>query len=360
MAKDTFALKHLGQEPVLKTEPTSVEIIKIYNWYNYFCNSETALKYTIDYLKAQKTDKEYIKKVNKLSNSSFPNFIGWIFRQIVLGSPIPSEYVEKAKTTLDALLVDDPVEEDELPTTPVNIQARVKSKTNTLIGDIETEIDKLFLDFEYKFDCYKFLTSNQAKPTSVNEIVNFYLPFKEELSLALDKADPQFKEAYSYLNNKQLKKAINFIDLIISDCKRLTTNAKTVKKPRAKKIAPLSKQVEKLAFRTDDPTLKIVSVNPTTIIESYQLWVYNTKTRFLGVYTAVGKGLGVKGTSIINYDEKLSVQKRLRKPEESLQVVLGGSKLALRKLMGSISTREQVLNGRISKDVILLKVIKNG
>jgi hypothetical protein len=90
-----------------------------------------------------------------------------------------------------------------------------------------------------------------------------------------------------------------------------------------------------------------------------QLWVYNTKTRKLGCYNAEDAGgLSVKGSTILNYAESKSVQKKLRKPEVTLLEVLQGGKVFLRNVIENIRAVESTLTGRLNDDTILLKVIK--
>jgi hypothetical protein len=90
-----------------------------------------------------------------------------------------------------------------------------------------------------------------------------------------------------------------------------------------------------------------------------QLWVFNTKSRKLGVYNADDSGgLSVKGSTIINYKQDTSAQKTVRKPEALLPEVLKAGKISLRKILPGINSVEQELTGRINDDTILLRVIK--
>jgi hypothetical protein len=129
--------------------------------------------------------------------------------------------------------------------------------------------------------------------------------------------------------------------------------------PRKKKAKPVDKIVEKLQFKKEDNGFKIVSINPADIVGGSQLWVFNTKTRKLGVYNSSDSiGLSVKGTSITNFDEKTSTQKTIRKPEVVLPQCLKGGKIVLRKLLPEINAVEQELTGRINSDIVLLRIIK--
>jgi hypothetical protein len=66
--------------------------------------------------------------------------------------------------------------------------------------------------------------------------------------------------------------------------------------------------------------------------------------------------LGIKGTSITGFNEDLSVQKTIRKPDEKLKEFKSAGKVALRKFLDEINATDIKLNGRINEDTILLKV----
>jgi hypothetical protein len=63
----------------------------------------------------------------------------------------------------------------------------------------------------------------------------------------------------------------------------------------------------------------------------------------------------VKGTTLLFFDEKLSVQKTLRKPEVQLKEFKKAGKVVLRKFMDNINAVEIKLNGRFNGDTIILK-----
>ena len=73
----------------------------------------------------------------------------------------------------------------------------------------------------------------------------------------------------------------------------------------------------------------------------------NISNYFLGIISAK------------NYDDKNSVSKTVRKPETILPKLLTiDGKIAMRNIWDSIKTTETKNNGRINKDIILLKVLK--
>ena len=109
-------------------------------------------------------------------------------------------------------------------------------------------------------------------------------------------------------------------------------------------------------FKVRDDEYKIVSVPPEKIIDATQVWIFNTKDRFLYKYTSTG-GLLVKGTTLQEFDEANSFKKKIRKPDVILPEVLNGGKVKLRKLMDTIAAKEGKVTGRINKDMIILRVI---
>jgi hypothetical protein len=137
----------------------------------------------------------------------------------------------------------------------------------------------------------------------------------------------------------------------------LTQEAKVNRAPRAKKAVPAEKIVAKLKYMKTNEPLKLVSISPTDIIGSKELWIFNTKSRKIGRYVAEEyKELGVKGTTITGFDANLSVQKTVRKPEEKLKEFKTAGKVQLRKFLDEINATDTKMNGRINEETILLKV----
>ena len=87
--------------------------------------------------------------------------------------------------------------------------------------------------------------------------------------------------------------------------------------------------------------------------------VFNTKNRKLGIYYAEDHGsFKVKGTTLQFYDERLSVQKTVRKPDEVLPTWKKITKHKLKPQFGYLKTTETKLNGRFNADTIILKAFK--
>jgi hypothetical protein len=257
------------------------------------------------------------------------------------------------------------IEEEEDTSKPiiplVTIQDRLRETAGKMAEEIDYALDEFTTNPE-SFDpkaikILNLLKAKEAKAAHARIIKGFYTKSYEELQEAAEGNCEQLKEAYSHLSKPQLKKIIAFYHEIISACDMLGQEAKVNRKPRAKKAQPKEKIVAKLKYAKTNEQLKLVSINPVEIIGAKELWVYNTKSRKLGKYVANEYlELGVKGTSITGFNENLSVQKTLRKPEEQLKEFKAAGKVQLRKFLDDIKAVDIKLNGRINEEVVLLRI----
>lgn len=343
--------KHYGPEPIDITEKGYGEAL---NWYNYMCEIDQARDWLIEYMKLNKHSKSDLRAIERLPKYYIPTTIGWVARIIMNGNEVPTNYLPTRLAQLieqgNSYITVERVERGELPT----IRERTMAKTESLIVDIEEALDEdISTNSTRKFSLYEFLQSREVSGPAANIIRAKYVGQLDELL----SDDPQVKEAYG----KRLKSETAFWRTFIDDCDRYAGNKKAtvVRKPRAKKVKSAVDQVSKLKYQKEDPVLKIVSRNPAEIIGAQRIFVFNTKTRKLTTYVAVGPaGLGVKGASLTGFDTEQSVSKSLRKPKEPIDQVLAAGKVALRKFMDSIKTSPTTPNGRINSDTIILRVIK--
>jgi uncharacterized glyoxalase superfamily protein PhnB len=230
--------------------------------------------------------------------------------------------------------------------------------------ELDIAIDSWITDPD-NFDPKSFKVVNLLKGKGVKaahaRLIKLYFQrgHNELLELASGNADDQLREGYSHMSRKNVKKMIDFYESIASACEQIAAEAKVMKKPRAKKTKPAEQIVAKLKFCIKDDKLGIVSVPPAQLIGAQGAVVYNVKTRKLGMYIPkTSAGLNVKGTSIIDFTEK-SFQRTLRKPEVQLKEFKDqNTQKRVETWFSKIKTTETMLNGRMSEDVILLKVFK--
>jgi hypothetical protein len=199
----------------------------------------------------------------------------------------------------------------------------------------------------------------ETKGAHAKFVIEHFKTRRVEYDNVLTTKDDDVKEAYSNFTKIQLKKLIAYCDQVIVDGMKLAGEVVKTRKPRKRKAKSADQLITKLNYAKDFAELKLVSIDPKTIIGASSLWVYNTKTRKLGVYTALdAAGLSIKGSTIQNFAESKSTQKTLRKPDVTIPEVLKGGKVALRNVLNDIRAAEKVLTGRINADTILLRTIK--
>jgi hypothetical protein len=199
------------------------------------------------------------------------------------------------------------------------------------------------------------------------ELRNKNLKFKEiDEEGEGDSEERQLLESYEDISNEVIEKGIKAHDNIFKACDYMIDIANANRKPRKKKPISKDKLVSKLQYSKEDTKYNLKSIDPKDIITAEQLWVFNTKTRKLGIYVASvldprglnreGTGLSVKGTSVQGFDPEKSVQKTLRKPEEQLSEFMKCGPVKSKTFFSEIKSMEIALTGRINPDTILLKV----
>jgi hypothetical protein len=242
----------------------------------------------------------------------------------------------------------------------VSIQDHIKRKAGECIGELEGQIDEYITSkFSANVSPYGLMNTLEIKGAHTKFIIDYFKTRRAEYDEVLTTTDPDVKEAYSNFSKIHLKKLVAYCDQVIIDGMRLAGDSVKSRKPRKRKAKSPDQLVSKINYAKDFAELKLVSVDPKTIVGASQLWVYNTKTRKLGCYNAEdAAGLSIKGSTIQNFAESKSIQKTLRKPAVTLPEVLKGGKVALRNVLTEIRAAEGVLTGRINNDTILLRTIK--
>lgn len=264
--------------------------------------------------------------------------------------------------------------QEELPSTKaptMSIQQRMREQVSPLLAKWDSIIDNfIFVDNNIdltKFDPYNDILAHQPEVKGPHAKI-----IKDDIASNLQEAievvewkDEQLKEGYSYMDAKMRKAFLGFWEKIDTACDTILKTKSVTRKSRKPKSRSKEKIVEKLKYQVNDGQLGIVSVSPVEIVYANEVWVYNTKTRKLGVYVAEiedpkglrreGAGLSVKGTTIIGYSEKKSVQKTLRKPPEQISNWTGKAKTKYHKAFDEIRTTPIKLNGRLNETTIILQ-----
>jgi len=351
-----------GTEDQFTGELSKLDMIKAYNWYAYFCDRADAVRFLkrgVD----QKTE-EKLKSIKQ--QVMIPNQLGWVSRLKTNGCTLPDETHEWfAKTLAEVIQKYSEPETKKRVVKKVkaevpDIQARTREASGEQIALVEEQLD-LFYGNNYKTDWmpYNYYSENGIAAIHATRVAQYYMPFIEELKAF--KTDKQVKEAYAFMTATQIKAELRFLQLIVDDSNKWADNKKKTRKPRKKKKVSATKQVSKVNYLQEYPELKLVSEDPVKIIGASQVWLYNTTSQQLIMYNSMkSTGLEVDRSVIRGYDTETSLAKRVgaKKAPEVLKRLSKGGKVVLRKLMGEINTKDIEVAGRISKTMIIVKVVK--
>ena len=359
---------------------------KAKHYVHYEVESKDWLDKIKTYIKAN-YDKKVLANINKLPDWKVGGKSHWAVTAACLESApdiVPAAYREgivkwvKDLAEEGANLVEIKKAEEKtkknvyVPT----IQERIKEQAQEACEAIEEWLDGFITDkkkFDPKgFDFVSHFAKMKVSQAHARKIKSFYqseyeeaqliqqLPTPGEINRIKDEREAdmlqQLREGYSHLTKADARTYLDALETLMGACDVVIDSSKATRKPKAKKAPSKEKLIAKVQYKDKDDKLQIVSVNPLELIESTEVWVYNLKTRKLGRYVAEeGQHMQVKGTTLLFYDENKSVQKTLRKPEETLKEFKKAGKVKLRTFLDEIKTTDIKLNGRLNSDTIILK-----
>ena len=245
-----------------------------------------------------------------------------------------------------------------------SIQERIKEASGNIIAEIEEAVDQFIAD-PNKFKgldavkLFRKLNVNQAHARHIRAFYEGHLAEYVMLQQPAREQDEDLREGYAHLSKADIKKGLELFNSIVGACDLITAESKATRKTRTPKPKSADKLVAKMKYCKTDEKYKVASINPADIIDATEVWVFNIKTRKIGKYVAEEHAtLQVKGTTLQFYNEKQSIAKTLRKPEEQLREFNKSGKVALRKFMDNINAVETKMNGRFNTDTVILKAVK--
>ena len=383
----------------------------VHSWYYENFKPAELYAFVAEWMIKEEYSKEDVKAVKAAPNSALSITAAIVARMDLMGAPRLSKpeadhwlslpgtmgelkcsidflkesvekYIEAGK---DKVAEKEEEEKEKVNVYVPSIQERIRDQAVEQSEDIDIWLEGWIEDpnsFDPKgFDFKRHFGSKGVTQAHARKLKSFYedtladyddlerMPTKGQLAkMSEHDADmwEQLKEGYAHVKKADIKKLRTAIGELMVALDFIIDQAKATRKPRKAKPRSADKVIAKLKFLKVDEKYKLASINPIDVVGANELWVFNVKTRKLGKYVASsidpkglgrdGTGLSVKGTTIIGFDEKLSVQKTLRKPDEQLKEFKGAGKVALRKFLDEINTTDTKLNGRCNLDTVLLKV----
>ena len=383
----------------------------VHSWYYENFKPAELYSFVAEWMIKEEYSKEEVKAVKAAPNSALSITAAIVARMDMMGAPrlakpeadhwlsLPgtmgelkcsidflkesvAKYIEAGK---DKVAEKEEEEKEKVNVYVPSIQERIRDQAIEQSEDIDIWLEGWIEDpssFDPKgFDFKRHFGSKGVTQAHARKLKSFYedtladyndlerMPTKGQLAkMSEHDADmwEQLKEGYAHVKKNDIKKLRTAIGELMTALDFVIDQAKATRKPRKAKPRSADKVISKLKFLKVDEKYKLASINPIDVVGANELWVFNVKSRKLGKYIASsidpkglgreGTGLSVKGTTIIGFDEKLSVQKTLRKPDEQLKEFKGAGKVALRKFLEDINTTDTKLNGRCNLDTVLLKV----
>ncbi len=338
---------------------------------NYKTNLICALNYInnkFDNSKLAKLSKKILKDQYNIkipSNTPDWEFLscGKVFWLLSKDAKLPEEMVNDALTKINNIKVRYSNDNDLKKKMKVISKTPTEIHTFHLISDIDDFLDNITLKsdklIKYKSEMVDTLHNTMLKYKGLtlkfDDVKDYYQKQHDQL------LDEEYEEYFEHLKSTEKKNLVKILNLILSELDNLYETKKKTRKPRkvkkSKKSADPTKMVKKLKYMKSCDELGLKSFHPEKIIGAKTLWLYNAKTRELSQYVS-DLGFAVKGTTLCNYNEKLSQRKKLRKPKELLDQITTGGKVAQKKFMKSLTTTAKTCNGKINNNMILLIVNK--
>jgi len=343
------------------------EIRHGYYFYNYYMTAGDMRKYVDQVGKAVlKWSKEDIKAWTEVEDGRVGITLGSFSKMTLDGAPLSQADCDFALNRIKELLEygKNKLAEKTANEPKAAVKRTVQDHMNDKFADIVGEVEALYDAMLRGEDARDFVTlfrELNMPQQFVSRMMAYYEPKREELTASQDKkADEQLREGYRWVD-KNIFKRIDAWYAQLFDALKTYGKVKSATR-KVRKARPVSKEklVKKVKYCVEDKSLNIVSVNPVDIIGAHTVWVYNIKTRKLGKYVADSGAqiLGIKGSAIVGFHDKSSLAKTLRKPAEQLKAFGDAGKVQLRTFLEDIKAVPVQLNGRLSKDVVILKAIK--
>ena len=397
--------QHYGEEPAWNSErDRDLFYCRCLNWYHHMSDSDDHAKWLLDYMRANDYESETIKEVTATKRGvlhwgDFPSDelginLGVHARILTNGGWVPDKTKQKFLRGIDRLaeigrsLKEVKAEKDSAEHHIIGVQERIAAQVRDMIGELESVEDCITQGRAPVYPCActgadapvregetcpncggskkievngldEWMTRRGCKSVHASRIAELFRRRLVEIESVLGgKADEQLKEGYSVFSKKTLKAHREWLNELISKCEHTKAVSKKLRAPRRKRKKAPVEIVKNLKFKASDDEFKVKSILPSKIVGAEKLVTFNTKTRVVTIFEAESRdGLSVKGTTIIGFDEKKSVCKKMRKPQEIIGVVSkGGGIRAVKNAYNASKTVEKAPTGRINEDTILLGV----
>lgn len=344
------------------------------NWYNYVCDVKDRRRFLEDWiqLRRESTAKRDLKTLARVSDRHLTSTYAHLARMDVMGFPVDD--IERDRIWAKVIesynkSKPDHAVEDLSKTIAKAPQETVQDRMDRQVADIVSDIEDVLIDVfngdqqlgnsaqilnRYKLSAIHYKRLAQRLEPMVAEFE--LLKAKRARTAKLTDKDEQLVEGYAWISPRNLKAGAAFLEDCRASCARLAIE-KQVARVRKKRPVDKNKLVSKLKYLVESKELKLTSIKPVDCLNVNEVWVYNTRTRKLGVYRAEYPGsITIKGSQFVGVALNNSTQKTLRKPAEQLAGFSKTNKNQTKKFFDQIKGTEIKLKPRVNEHVILLRV----
>jgi hypothetical protein len=365
-----------GDEPVWVPEDISFKetkqkyqdfATKAFNFYNYYFERADYLYALHEFMIGHP---KYTATQANTITSNFPagmpvNVLGGLARMASRGVPCAVDICTRIDVLLRAVPPTKPnVSEKKSGPLPLEL-ARAAKRRNTeakvlgVIRDFDEVLDSWIespLSKVRQFDIVSSLNHIAVDKGSLlplrEYLLKFYTEYEQDLGV------PSADGGFSYLSKPALKRRLDELGNMIRLLDSWVKPAKP-RKPRKTHIRSAEKQIKTLSFAPENEDFKLKSTNPVCIPGAQHLYVFNVRYKTLNVYHAKSPdGLGVKGSTIQNFDTDVSYAITLRKPKDVLAPVVAiKTPKQIETIISRLTTKKKPATGRINRQCILYRVL---
>lgn len=378
--------KYTGEEPVWD-DSDSLDGVAYHrrrsialSFYNYYCTTKDLINDVAKFAKSQGYKSDVIRVI-KSNHKVFSFTASKVARMLNKGMPSThegwEEYCKKypginmtesnddiqyVKNEIDRISKQyNEVKEDVKSSEPkLSVMDRMNNKVNDkVIYHLDGMIDE-WSDASTKVEGLNLLSllkTNDIPVRGLSIVEKWLETLRDSLQKCMDKDNEFDIEGWSFLSKPAIKNRIKEIDKMLVQIEKYRGANIKVRKPRKKKVKSAEIQVKKLKYKESDNDFGISSTSPVNIPGSRKVMVFNTNNRKLFVYESDGEGIGVKGTTLQNYDEIKSYGLTIRKPDDILPIITNKSEKVFTKLIDSLKTKRVKCNGRINEHTIILRAL---
>jgi len=354
-----YDVQHTGEEPIwddaekITNEEKTDRMLNAFNFYTYYLDREDFHNFVMEWMVKDGYSVDDLKAIRKVPKAASLSTAGKLCRMFLMGmeesfgdkyhGDFVRKTIVKALETADNVKKETPKEEKK-PTIPaVSPMKRLEMKVNEyIITPIDFAMDDWVDDpsSAEPLNVQGLLGAHGIPAKGCQFVINWLDVYIKDLTDA-QAGDPDCVEGYAFLTKRQLNKWVRVMTKMKEDVEKYQlANQKTV--VRTKKVKPAGVQVANVNYDKEGSPISAVKI-PGAI----DVVIFNTKTRKLQVYKAVGRqGLSVKGTSIKDFDEVKSYQVTVR--ANLVDDVIGKEPKAIEKIISSKTKRTKV-NGRLNE-----------